>query len=205
VLVPVVAVDVTVNVALAAPAGTVTLAGTVALVPVFVKVTSAPPEGAGPFSLIVAVDVEDFTTELGLSVSAYAVVEGETVRVCCCAAPAVAVIVLEPEAPATVEIVKVASVAPKATVTLPGTVATFVFELSSVTGVPPDGAAADNITVPVAPKPPTTLDWFREREVRVCAIAGRPRKNDSATTESRRPPSLGKLTKAPLDSRGHSI
>lgn len=70
-LVPVVAVDVTVNVALVAPAGTVTFAGTVATAGVkLVKVTSAPPTGAALFNVTVAVDVEDFTTELGLNASA---------------------------------------------------------------------------------------------------------------------------------------
>lgn len=203
---PVVAVDVTVNVALEAPAVTVTFAGTVAAA-VFklVKVTSAPPAGATPFSVTVAVDVEDLTTEFGLSASAYAVVTGETVRLCVfVTVESVAEIVLEPEAPAAVETVKVASVAPAATVTLPGTVATDVCELVSETAVPPDGAAVERATIPVAPKSPTTLDWFREREVRVCANAGRPTKHDNAAATSKRPPSLGKLTKTPLGSREHS-
>jgi hypothetical protein len=206
VLVPVVAVDVTVNVALEAPAVTVTFAGTVtAAVFELVKVTSAPAAGATPFSVTVAVDVEDLTTELGLSTSAYAVVTGETVRLCVfVTVESVAEIVLDPEAPAAVDTIKVASVAPARTVTLAGTVAMDVCELVSEMAVPPDGAAAERVTVPVAPKSPTTLDWFREREVRVCANAERPKKNDNAAATSKRPPSLGKLTKAPLDSRRHS-
>ena len=44
-----------VKVALVAPAGTVTLAGTVAAVFVLESVTTAPPAGAGPFNVAVPV------------------------------------------------------------------------------------------------------------------------------------------------------
>jgi len=47
----------TVNVALLAPAATVTLAGTVAVdVLLLVRVTAAPPAGAGPLSVTVPVE-----------------------------------------------------------------------------------------------------------------------------------------------------
>ena len=58
---------------------------------------------------------------------------------------------------ALVETVKVALVAPAATVTAAGTVAVAVFELLSATEAPPAGAAADSVTVPVDGLPPATV------------------------------------------------
>jgi hypothetical protein len=59
--------------------------------------------------------------------------------------------------------VKVAVVAPAATVTFVGTVATAVLLLVSVTTAPPDGAAVINVTVPVEVLPPVTDAGFRLR------------------------------------------
>jgi hypothetical protein len=59
--------------------------------------------------------------------------------------------------------VKVALVAPAATVTLAGTAAA-VELLESVTTEPPAGAAALRVTVPVAVLPPTTLVGFTTSE-----------------------------------------
>ncbi len=56
--------------------------------------------------------------------------------------------------------VKVAVVAPAATVTEAGTWAAAVFELVSVTTAPPAGAAALNVTVPVDEAPPITEAGF---------------------------------------------
>ena len=56
----------------------------------------------------------------------------------------------------------VALVAPLATATLVGTVAAAGLLLDSVTTAPPDGAALDNVTVPVAGLPPVTLAGLRE-------------------------------------------
>jgi hypothetical protein len=53
---------------------------------------------------------------------------------------------------------KIAEVAPAATVTLVGTVAAAMLLLVSVTAAPPTGAATLNVTVPVDPVPPVTLD-----------------------------------------------
>src|SRR3989442_1698611 len=63
------ALVVTVNVALVAPAGTVTLAGTVAAVLSLDSVTCAPPAGAGPLSVTVPVEVLPPLTVGGLSAS----------------------------------------------------------------------------------------------------------------------------------------
>ena len=65
----------TVNVALVAPAATVTLAGTRATVVLLLEsATCAPPAGAGPLNVTVPVDEFPPTTLVGFSVS----VESET-------------------------------------------------------------------------------------------------------------------------------
>lgn len=56
---------------------------------------------------------------------------------------------------------KVAVVAPAWTVTLDGTVATFVLLLKSWTVTPAEGAALLRVTVPVDCLPPTTVDGFK--------------------------------------------
>jgi hypothetical protein len=56
---------------------------------------------------------------------------------------------------------KLAAVAPAATVTLVGTVAAALL-LDSVTAAPPAGAGAVKITVPVEGLPPPTLAGFRD-------------------------------------------
>jgi hypothetical protein len=68
-------------------------------------------------------------------------------------------------ATALVLIVKVALVAPAATVTLEGVPAAVVLLLESVTTAPPDGAAPVSVTVPVEDcVPPTTLVGFSVSE-----------------------------------------
>jgi hypothetical protein len=60
----------TVNVALLAPAATVTVAGTVAVdVLLLERETTAPPVGAGPLSVTVPVEGDPPVTLVGLSVS----------------------------------------------------------------------------------------------------------------------------------------
>ena len=61
------ALVVTVNVALLAPAATVTLAGTVAVAVLLVRATAAPPVGAGPLSVTVPVEEDPPFTVVGLS------------------------------------------------------------------------------------------------------------------------------------------
>ena len=60
--------------------------------------------------------------------------------------------------------VKVALVAPAATVTLDGAVAAAVLLLESVTVAPPVGAAPLRVTVPVEEFPPVTLVGFNESD-----------------------------------------
>ena len=55
----------TVNVAVVAPAATVTDAGTVALVELELKVTAMPPEGAAPLSVTVPVELVPPRTDVG--------------------------------------------------------------------------------------------------------------------------------------------
>ena len=80
----------TMNVALLAPAGTVTLAGTVAaaVLPLIME-TDAPPLGAGPLSITVPVEGDPPVTLVGFSVSEERVrVGGSTVREAVLVAPA---------------------------------------------------------------------------------------------------------------------
>jgi hypothetical protein len=61
---------VTVNVALVAPPGTVTLAGTMAAAGLpLLRETTAPPVGAGPLSMTPPVDGDPPVTLVGVSVS----------------------------------------------------------------------------------------------------------------------------------------
>jgi hypothetical protein len=97
----------------------------------------------------------------------------DVVRVAVLLTPAFeAVMVVEPMVVAgNVGIAKVVLVAPAGTVVLDGAVARVTTELVRVTTVPPEGAAALRVTVPVTAIPPTTLAWFTETEVRLAANA----------------------------------
>lgn len=66
--------------------------------------------------------------------------------------------------------VKVAVVAPAATVTFAGTVATEVLLLERVTAMPPAGAGPLRVTVPVDGLPPCTLVGLRARDDIVGAL-----------------------------------
>lgn len=148
----------TVNVAVVAPAATATLTGTVAAaVLLLVRVTTAPPAGAGPFSVTVPVEEVPPVTDVGLKVTELGT-GAFTVRVALCVA---VLYVAEMDGvvlllTAMLVTANVAVVAPAATVTLAGTVAAVVLLLARVTTAPPVGAAPFRVTVPVDEVPPVT-------------------------------------------------
>src|SRR6266480_1176272 len=163
----------TVNVALLAPAATVTLAGTVAVdVLLLERETAAPPVSAGPLSVTVPVEVcAPPVTLLGFSVSEERVgrAGGTTVSEAVLVTPAYDAEMVTGVDAVTVLVltVNVALLAPAATVTLAGTVAVDVL-LERETGVPPLGAGPLSVTVPVEDcAPPVTLVGFSVSEERV--------------------------------------
>lgn len=171
VLVPVAetAPPVTVNVAELAPAGTVTETGAVATVVLEdVRVTTSPPVGATPDSVTVPVDVPFAAIDVGFRVSPVTVRSGAVTVMTAEAdellADAEIVDVLSLFT-AAAETVKVAVVAPAATVTEPGTVAALTIELVSVTTKPPAGATRSRVTVPVDVLPEVILVGLNDTEL----------------------------------------
>jgi hypothetical protein len=145
------------NVALVDPAGMVTLAGTTADTELLVRDTTMPPVGA--IEVRVAVPVEDappFTlvglTEMELSAAGVTVREA-VAEVLFAVAVMVAVVL---EATALVVMLKVAVVAPEATVTELGTAAALLL-LERLAENPAEGAGLARVTVPVEATPPATL------------------------------------------------
>src|SRR5436309_11569865 len=134
----------TVNVALLAPAATVTLAGTVAVAVLLVGGTAVPPLGGGPLSVTVAVEVcAPPVTLVGFSVSEESVGRacGSTVREAVLVTPAydAEIVTGVDVVTAPVLTVNVTLLAPAATVTLAGTVAAAVLSLERETAAPPRG------------------------------------------------------------------
>src|SRR5438445_11843890 len=149
---------VTVNVALVAPAGTVTLplTGTLATALLLDRVTSAPPVGAVALNVTVATEELPPTTLVGFSAKPDTVrggggAGGETVSSAVLVTPPKeAEMVAEVDAVTdTVVTLNVALVTPAGTVTLPtgGTLAAAGLLLERVTTAPPAGAAALRVTV----------------------------------------------------------
>ena len=155
-----------VKVALVAPAGTVTVAGVVALALLDDTLMTVPPVGAGPPSVTVPVADRLPTNVVGETVSPVKPAE-LTVRV--------AVFVTVPSTPlmvavvefatADVVMVNVAEVAPAATVTLDGTTALELLEVKLTTS-PPVGAGPLKVNVPVDELPPWSEVGERVNPVR---------------------------------------
>ena len=166
-------VVVTVKLALLAPAGTVTLAGTVAAVELSESDTTAPPVGAALVRVNVPCDVAPPVTLVGFSASVLRLAGGGTGVTVSVAVrdtpPNEPVMIAEVEVITDVVVtVKVVLVAPAATVTLAGTVAVAAL-LESVTTAPPVGAAALKVAVPVEKLPPTTLVGFTDTADKLAA------------------------------------
>lgn len=162
----------TVNVAVVAPAGTVTLEGKVAdAVFELESVTVRPPVGAGPVRVIVPVDRAPPVRAAGLSDRADRDA-GLTVMAAVWLRPlAVAVIVTSAAAKTGFDVaVKVAEVAPAGTVTVAGTVAAAVFELLSEATNPLVGAAPVRVIVPVDGEPPVAAVGLIDRDDRVAGL-----------------------------------
>jgi len=161
----------TVNVALLAPAATITLVGTVAaaLLPLE-RETVAPPAGAGPLNVTVPVEGDPPVTLVGFSVSEERVGRacGSTVSEAVLVTPAYdAEMVTGVDAvTALVLTVNVALLAPAAIVTLADTLAAPLL-LESSTCAPPVSAGPLSVTVPVEGDPPVTLVGFSVSEERV--------------------------------------
>lgn len=155
------------KVAVVLPAGTVTLPGTVAEELLLDKATAIPPVGAAAFNVTVPVEEVPPATDAGFSETELRPAPAVTISAAVLLAPLyVAVIVaFVAEVTAAVVTVKFAVVLPAGTVKLAGTVAEELL-LDRATAIPPVGAAALRVTVPVAELPPVTDAGFSETEFR---------------------------------------
>ena len=131
--------------------------GTVALPDVDDRATVVPPVGDGPTRVTVPVEVPPAITEAGDTLTvlmASGVIDRLAVRV---VVPKLTEII-EATVWVTTEVgmLKVAVVAPAATVTDDGTVADRLFELTERT-IPPVGAGPFSVTMPTLGKPPSTV------------------------------------------------
>ena len=145
------------NVALAVPPATVTVAGTLAALPLFDSAMTAPPDGAGPLSVTVPCDGAPPATLDGLTVSDASVATpggagepGSTQRIGWSPFPSLHTVIITGVDTATslVVTVNVALLAPAGTVTLAGTDATEGLLLVSVYTCPPAGATFMMCTFP---------------------------------------------------------
>jgi len=162
--------NVIVKLAYVAPAGTITLAGTGAVTGSDVdSVTTAPPDGAGPFRFTrfavyefpPAIDAGDGVMEL--------IATGTTVSMLDLVTPSYVAVMVTGVEPVTavVGILKTAYVDPGGTPTLEGGVATVVSELLSRTVMPPGVAGPSRFTrIFPAVAPPATVAGEMVKELR---------------------------------------
>ncbi len=136
------------------PAATVTLGGGKAQAFPDARLTTQPPAGAGPFNTSDPVAFAPPMTDGGEIVSDVKA-GGVTVNVALTEVPRTEMVAAVVTATGTVVIVKVAELAPAATVTDADVAAQPLLE-ASCTVRPPVGAAPLSVTVPVEEVPPTT-------------------------------------------------
>ena len=178
---------VTVNVRLVAPAGTVTLAGTVADAELSDSVTTAPPDGAAAVSVTVPVDELPPTTVVGLTDTADSVAAAGA-RVIPSAANSVVLLSVAFSwtvvlSTGNVVMVNDALVAPAGMVTVGGTLAEPGRLLPRLTVTPPEGAGLSIVTVPVDGEPPCTLVGLTEKPVSVGRLGATRRLADCVTPD----------------------
>ena len=147
-------VVVTGNVALVAPLGTVTVAGTTALELPEMRFTMIPPLGAGPLRVNVPVDEVPPMTEVGAT-ERPAGTGGVIVSVALAVTPpsVAEIVAFVVKDTAEVLMLKVAVVCPANTVTCAGGTALRLLEPKTTT-IPPLGAGPFNVTVPLEDVPP---------------------------------------------------
>jgi hypothetical protein len=159
-----------VNVALVAPAGTLTLAETIAVARMLLdSATATPPTGAGALRVAVPVAAVPPVTPLGLTLREERLGARITVRVASWVVPPYVAEIVTPMDAATklVDTVNVALVAPAASITLLGTVAAAGSLLASRTTAALASAGPINVTVPIEEVPASTLVGLRINDDRV--------------------------------------
>jgi hypothetical protein len=152
-----------VKVALVAPAGTVTLAGTVTRAVLLLDSdTTAPPAGAGAPRITLPVDGVPPTTVLGLNSTLWSMGNNRRKSLKLSPAKVVEIVTVVVLVTALVVIGNVALICPAGTVTLAGMLAELESSESWIT-TPPLGAGALKVAVPVAGWPPITVSGLWER------------------------------------------
>lgn len=147
---------VTANAAEAEPAGTVTEAGTAALLLLELRVTTNPPVGAGPVRVTVPLEDVPPVTVDGVSESAFNPATAMPKLAFSEAVPRVAVrVAVVAVLTADVATVNVAVLDPTGMDTVAGTTALALLEARVTVTAAPE-AGADSVTVPVDGEPPVT-------------------------------------------------